>query len=479
MDNGSPQVPRVYLADTNVLINDTDSLIKLARGNTVVVPYPVVREVDGLKDSLNGVGVAARRVARMLDTFQEGKSSSVMATGIPMPDGGHLVFDDNLVPKEDTWDGFDPRNNDDRIIGIARKWTRQRPSARVSLVTRDVAMRVKARPLGVNAEDYRDDKKISSVDELYPGTATITIPDDYHGLLTDLHREARLEAARVFEVGASPQLLANQCCTIATESTGKVAHAIFKAGQPAYFRLVRKPDSDRSIVPMNVEQQFAIALLSDPDIPLVTLVGKAGSGKTLMALLAGYQQLREGYGRLMIYRPNIEIGQSLGYLPGSLEEKFAPWTRPVFDNLELVLRGQTRTGMAAGFEERAKGGREGKKEEAARHHNDIQDLLAREVVQIAPISHLRGRSIHDAFIIADEAQNMNHHEVKTLLTRSGQGTKIVFTGDPDQVDLPDSSSTTNGLIHLVERFKGQEEFGHVTMTTTVRSRLAALAANLL
>ena len=259
-----------------------------------------------------------------------------------------------------------------------------------------------------------------------------------------------------------------------------MALAIYKAGPPAYFRLVRKPDSDRGIVPMNVEQQFALALLSDPDIPLVTLVGKAGSGKTLMALLAGYLQLREGYGRLLIYRPNIEIGQSLGYLPGSLEEKFAPWTRPVFDNLELVLRGQSRTGMAAGFEERSKGGsREAKKEEAARHHTDIQDLLAREVVQIAPISHLRGRSIHDAFIIADEAQNMNHHEVKTLLTRSGQGTKIVFTGDPDQVDLPDSSSITNGLIHLVERFKGQEEFGHITMTTTVRSRLAALAANLL
>jgi PhoH-like ATPase len=479
MENGSQVGPRVYLPDTNVLINDPDSLTKLTRGNTVVVPYPVVRELDGLKDSLNGVGMAARRVARLLDTFQEGKSSSVLANGIAMPDGGHLVFDDNLVPKEDTWDGFDSRNNDDRIIGIARKWIRQRPDSRVSLITRDVAMRVKARPLGVNAEDYRDDKKISSVDELYPGAATITIPEDYHGLLTDLHREARLEASRVLDVADNGQLLANQCCTIVTENSGKVAHAIYKAGPPAYFRLVRKPDSDRGIVPMNAEQQFAIALLSDPDIPLVTLVGKAGSGKTLMALLAGYLQLREGYGRLMIYRPNIEIGQSLGYLPGSLEEKFAPWTRPVFDNLELVLRGQSRTGMAAGFEERSKGGREAKKEEAARHHTDIQDLLAREVVQIAPISHLRGRSIHDAFIIADEAQNMNHHEVKTLLTRSGQGTKIVFTGDPDQVDLPDSSSITNGLIHLVERFKGQEEFGHITMTTTVRSRLAALAANLL
>lgn len=482
MDNGSQVKTRVYLADTNVLINDPDSLGKLARGNTVVVPYPVVREIDHLKDSLNGVGMAARRVARLLDSFQEGKPAAALSQGIAMPENGCLVFDDNIVPAEDAWDGFDPRNNDDRIICIARKWTRLHPTARVSLVTRDVAMRVKARPLGVDAEDYRDDKKISSVDELYPGAATITIPDDYHGLLTDLHREARIEAGRVLDVGTQVPLLANQCCTIQTEASGKAVLAIYKAGPPPYFRLVRKPESERGIAPINPEQQFALALLSDPEIPLVTLVGKAGSGKTLMALLAGYLQLREGYGHLLIYRPNIEIGQSLGYLPGSLEEKFAPWTRPVFDNLELVLRGQSRTGMAAGFEdrERAKGGKgEAKKEEAARHHLDLQDLLAREVVQIAPISHLRGRSIHDAFIIADEAQNMNHHEVKTLLTRSGQGTKIVFTGDPDQVDLPDSSSITNGLIHLVERFKGQVEFGHITMTTTVRSRLAALAANLL
>jgi PhoH-like ATPase len=480
MDNGNPLRPRVYLPDTNVLINDPDSLAKLARGNTVVVPYAVVREVDQLKDSLNGVGMAARRVARLLDGYQEGASAAALAHGIAMPEGGCLVFDDNFVPKEDAWDGFDPRNNDDRIICIARKWTRLHPDARVSLVTRDVAMRVKARPLGVEAEDYRDDKKISSVDELYPGTAVITIPDDYHGLLTDLHREGRVEASRVLQVGTQAPLLANQCCSITTETSGKMVLAIYKAGAPAYFRVVRKLESDRGIVPMNAEQHFALALLTDPDIPLVTLVGKAGSGKTLMALLAGYQQLREGYGRLMIYRPNIEIGQSLGYLPGSLEEKFAPWTRPVFDNLELVMRGQARTPMAAGLEEGKKGTtREAKKEEAARHHSDVQDLLAREIVQIAPISHLRGRSIHDAFIIADEAQNMNHHEVKTLLTRSGQGTKIVFTGDPDQVDLPDSSSITNGLIHLVERFKGQDEFGHVTMTTTVRSRLAALAANLL
>lgn len=480
MDNGTPLRPRVYLPDTNVLINDPDSLSKLARGNTVVVPYPVVREVDQLKDSLNGIGMAARRVARLLDGYQEGVSTASLAHGIPMPDGGRLVFDDNLVPREDAWDGFDPRNNDDRIICIARKWTRLQPDARVSLVTRDVAMRVKARPLGVQAEDYRDDKKISSVDELYPGSATLVIPEDYHSLLTVLHRETRVEAGRILDhVGCGP-LLANQCCTITTGTSGKVVHAIYKAGQPDYFRIVRKPDGDRGITPMNVEQQFALALLTDPDIPLVTLVGKAGSGKTLMALLAGYLQLREGYGRLLIYRPNIEIGQSLGYLPGSLEEKFAPWTRPVFDNLELVMRGPTRTGMAAGFDEKGKGGaREAKKEESVKQQQDLQDLLAREVVQIAPISHLRGRSIHDAFIIADEAQNMNHHEVKTLLTRSGQGTKIVFTGDPDQVDVPDASSITNGLIHLVERFKGQEEFGHMTMTTTVRSKLAALAANLL
>jgi PhoH-like ATPase len=479
MQPGDGAEARVYLPDTNVLVNDPDSLFKLGRGNVVVIPYPVVRELDHLKDALNGTGAAARRVVHLLDDYQSGREPGRLVEGIPLPDAGLLIFDDNVLSETDAWDGFDPRSNDDRIILLARKWKRLRPGARVSVVTRDVAMRVKARPLGVLAEDYRDDKKISSLDQLYSGAATIEIPEEAHSLLTDLHRETRVEAARVLEIGTIEALLPNQCCTIRTAATGKVAHAIYKAGSAPYFRVVRKPESDRGITPVNAEQAFAHALLSDPDISLVTLAGSAGSGKTLMALLAAYQQLREGYARLIIYRPNIEIGQSLGFLPGTLDEKFAPWTRPVIDNLELILRGLSRGGGIVSLEDVGRPTGKGRKEEPARAVADLQELVAREIIEIAPISYLRGRSIHDAFIVADEAQNMNHHEVKTLLTRSGQGTKVVFTGDPDQVDVPDSSAVTNGLIQLVERFKGQEEFGHLTMTTTVRSRLAALAASLL
>jgi PhoH-like ATPase len=470
---------RVYLPDTNVLVNDPDSLTKLGRGNVVVIAYPVVRELDHLKDALNGTGAAARRVVHALDEYQSGREPTGLADGIPLPDGGLLIFDDNVPSREDAWDGFDAKNNDDRIILLARKWKRVRRSARVSVVTRDVAMRVKARPLGVLAEDYRDDKKISSLDQLYSGAATIEIPEPCHSLLTDLHRENRLEAGRVLSAVPGTTLLPNQCCTLRTVESGKVAHAIYKAGNTPYFRLVRKPETERGIAPVNVEQAFAHALLSDPEISLVTLAGTAGSGKTLMALLAAYQQLREGYAKLIIYRPNIEIGQSLGFLPGTLDEKFAPWTRPVIDNLELILRGLSRWGGGvAPLEDVGRAGK-GRKDEPTRTVADLKELVEREIVEIAPIAYLRGRSIHDAFIVADEAQNMNHHEVKTLLTRSGQGTKVVFTGDPDQVDVPDSGAVTNGLIQLVERFKGQEEYGHLTMTTTVRSRLAALAATLL
>ena len=480
MQPGNGPAARVYLPDTNVLVNDPDSLFKLGRGNLVVIPYPVVRELDHLKDALNGIGAAARRVVHLLDDYQAGREPARLSDGIPLPDHGLLVFDDNVLSQDDVWDGFDHRNNDDRIILLARKWKRLRPAAQVSLVTRDVAMRVKARPLGVIAEDYRDDKKISSLDQLYSGAATIDIPEQCHALLTDLHRENRLEAARVMAAAGSVDLLPNQCCTLRTVESGKVAHAIYKAGNTAYFRLVRKPDGDRGVAPVNVEQAFALALLGDPDISLVTLAGSAGSGKTLMALLAAYQQVREGYAKLIIYRPNIEIGQSLGFLPGTLDEKFAPWTRPIYDNLELILRGLGRTGGGiASMEDAGRSTGKGRREEPARGVADLKELVEREIVEIAPIAYLRGRSIHDAFIVADEAQNMNHHEVKTLLTRSGQGTKVVFTGDPDQVDVPDSSPVTSGLIQLVERFKGQEEYGHLTMTTTVRSRLAALAASLL
>jgi PhoH-like ATPase len=469
---------RVYLPDTNVLVNDPDSLTKLGRGNVVVIAYPVVRELDHLKDALNGTGAAARRVVKTLDEYQSALAPSGMSDGIPLPEGGLLIFDDNIISREDAWDGFDPRNNDDRIILLARKWKRVRSDARVSVVTRDVAMRVKARPLGVVAEDYRDDKRISSLDQLYSGAATIDIPEQCHSLLTDLHRENRLEAVRILDLAPEVKLLPNQCCTLRTVETGKLAHAIYKGGSTPYFRLVRRHDGDRGVAPVNVEQAFAHALLSDPEIALVTLAGTAGSGKTLMALLAAYQQLREGYAKLIIYRPNIEIGQSLGFLPGTLDEKFAPWTRPVMDNLELILRGLSRGGGVASLEEVGRAAK-GRREEPTRTAADLQELVAREIVEIAPIAYLRGRSIHDAYIVADEAQNMNHHEVKTLLTRSGQGTKVVFTGDPDQVDVPDSGAVTNGLIQLIERFKGQEEFAHLTMTTTVRSRLAALAATLL
>lgn len=468
---------RIYLPDTNVLINDPDSVAKLATGNTVVLPYAVVRELDNLKGGLNGVGRAARRVTEWLDQQQEGRDRAALVDGVPMPDGGRLIFDDNVWHREDLWDGFDGGNNDDRIILLARKWQRLRPETRTILVTRDVAMRVRARPLGVNAEDYRDDQRVSSVDEIYSGTAVLVVPDEEHHLLTDLHRENRLEAARVLDVATLVELHANQCCTIRTESSGKIAHAIYKKSDAPYFRLVKRAEGQRGIGPLNPEQMFATALLSDPEISVVTLAGQAGSGKTLMALLAGYTQLRESFARLIIYRPNIELGQSLGYLPGTLDEKFAPWTRPVFDNLDLIVRGQGRS--AFGADNGRQHGKGQRREPPEHEDHDLATLVELGVLEVAPISHLRGRSIHDAFIVADEAQNMNHHEVKTLLTRSGQGTKVVMTGDPDQVDLPDSSATTNGLTHVVERFKGQPEFGHLTMTTTVRSRLAALAANLL
>jgi PhoH-like ATPase len=468
---------RIYLPDTNVLINDPDSLRKLGRGNTVVVPYPVLRELDTAKTGLNGVGRAARHVTQWLDEQQEGRNRHDLAAGIPMADGGRLVFDDNASVREDMWDGFDPRNEDDRIILAAKKWQRQHPDTKTVLITRDVAMRVRARALGVHAEDYRDDKRVSSIDELYSGCATIVLPDDQHSLLTDLHRENRLEAKRVLDLAKPVTLYANQCCTLRTETSAKTALAIYKAGDAPYFRLIRRNESQRGIGPLNPEQVFALALLNDPDISVVTLAGQAGSGKTLMALLAGYAQLREAYARMIVYRPNIELGQSLGFLPGTLDEKFAPWTRPVFDNLELIVRGLGRAQLDP--DNPRSHGKGSKREAIERDDHDLAGLVEAGVLEVAPISHLRGRSIHDAYIVADEAQNMNHHEVKTLLTRSGQGTKAVLTGDPDQVDVPDAGATTNGLTHVVERFKGQAEFGHLTMTTTVRSKLAALAASLL
>ncbi|HYS42932.1 MAG TPA: PhoH family protein, partial [Geobacteraceae bacterium] len=215
-----------------------------------------------------------------------------------------------------------------------------------------------------------------------------------------------------------------------------------------------------SIHPRNREQAFALDLLLDDSIKLVTLVGKAGTGKTLLAIAAGLHKTAEEnvYNRLLVSRPVFPMGKDLGFLPGDIEEKLAPWMQPIFDNVELLLSGH---------------------EMEKRHTKGYKELMAMGIMEIEPLTYIRGRSIPNQYMIVDEAQNLTPHEIKTIVTRAGEGTKIVLTGDPYQIDNPYVDSSSNGLTYLVEKFKGETISGHVTMMKGERSDLAELAANLL
>jgi PhoH-like ATPase len=319
----------------------------------------------------------------------------------------------------------------------------------VVFVTKDTNLRIKADAVGLPAEDYESDKV--SIDELYSGTAQLMVEKE--------------EVDRFYGQGyidSPEEFLPNQFVTLV------------EAANPSHTALCRYQSTLRRLVPLirppkegvwgihsrNREQQFAFDLLLNDDVQLVTLVGKAGTGKTLLAIAAGLlKSADEGsYSRLLVSRPIFPMGRDLGFLPGDVEEKLAPWMQPIFDNVELLL---------------------GSVEERGKRKRGYKELVDMGILEIEPLTYIRGRSIPKQYMIVDEAQNLTPHEIKTIITRAGEGTKIVLTGDPYQIDNPYVDSSSNGLAYVVEKFKGQEISGHITLTKGERSCLAELAANLL
>jgi PhoH-like ATPase len=319
----------------------------------------------------------------------------------------------------------------------------------VVFVTKDTNLRIKADAVGLVAADYESDKV--SIEELYAGTSEVMVRKD--------------EVDRFFGQGyldLDGDYLPNEGITLVEETNP--SHTGIGRYQGALARvvpLIRTPKEGLwGIHPRNREQQFALDLLLNDDIQLVTLVGKAGTGKTLLAIAAGlHKAADEGdYSRLLVSRPIFPLGRDLGFLPGDVEEKLAPWMQPIFDNVELLL------GMV---------------DERGKRKRGYKELEEMGLLEIEPLTYIRGRSIPKQFMIVDEAQNLTPHEIKTIITRAGEGTKIVLTGDPYQIDNPYVDSSSNGLTYAVEKFKGQEIAGHVTLTKGERSPLAELAANLL
>jgi PhoH-like ATPase len=436
---------KTYVLDTNVLLHDPEALYRF-EDNDVIIPITVIEEIDRFKKELSETGRNARQFSRLMDALRE---KGKLVDGVELEHGGHLKVE---LYTHESLKGLPPElqteRGDNRILAVALD-LKKACDWPVVFVTKDTNLRIKADAVGLTAEDYESDKV--SIEDLYSGTADVML--------------SREEVDRFFGQGyldLTDEFLPNQCLTlIDAANPSHTALARYHHGQKRAIPLVRAPkDGVWGIHPRNREQQFAFDLLLNEDIQLVTLVGKAGTGKTLLAIAAGLlKSADEGhYSRLLVSRPIFPLGRDLGFLPGDIEEKLSPWMQPIFDNVELLL---------------------GAVEERGKRKRGYKELVDLGILEIEPLTYIRGRSIPKQYMIVDEAQNLTPHEIKTIITRAGEGTKIVLTGDPYQIDNPYIDAASNGLTYTVEKFKGQEIAGHVTLNKGERSCLAELAANLL
>ena len=431
-----------YILDTNVLLHDPNSLVNFD-DNNVVVPIEVIEEIDRFKRESTELGRNARTVSRMLDGFR-GEGS--LSEGVEMPNGGKLKIAFHRNGHGDTT--FPKDTVDNRILALAASLQKAQPRNATILVSKDINLRIKADALGLMAEDYETDRVF--ITDLYTGMVDLAVPAD---------KIAAFRAKGEMALDNGRRYFPNEFCTLTDESNPK--KAVLAKVDPTGAKLVPIHDSREGvwgIKPRNREQHFALDALLDDRVKLVTLMGKAGTGKTLIAMAAGLKRVvndRE-FRRLIVARPTISMGKELGFLPGSLEEKLAPWMQPIHDALELL------SDLNMGHDHRRSG-----------------DLMRNGSIVVEALSYIRGRSIANQFMIIDEAQNLTPLEAKTIITRVGHGTKIIFTGDPYQIDNPYVDSSSNGFNYVVSRFREQPIAAHVELQKGERSELAELAANIL
>ncbi len=436
---------KIFVLDTNVLLHDPKAIFHFQE-HDVVIPIVVIEEVDHFKKDQTEIGRNARTVSRHLDRLREKGSLNL---GVQMEGGGSLRVDVAMHSLDLGIPSLDKHHADNQILACAHALLKQRKE-KVVLVTKDTNLRIKADAAGLQAEDYTTD--MVEMEELYSGTSTMEVDG------------AQID--QLFEKGLVPvsenNLFPNQFITLQDRANpSHTALGRFYGTDGLIHPLKRLEQGPWGIKPRNREQQFAIELLLDETIQVVTLLGKAGTGKTLLAIAAGLVQVvdDERYHKLLVSRPVMPMGKDLGYLPGDVNEKLRPYMQPIYDNLDFIV--------AANMEMRR------------RSTLTAGQLEEGGYLSIEPLTYIRGRSIPEQYMIVDEAQNLTPHEVKTILTRAGEGTKVVFTGDPQQIDNPYVDASTNGLSFLAEHFKHQDISGHVTLSKGERSKLAELASNLL
>mgnify|MGYP003113269002 FL=1 len=428
---------KTYVLDTNVYLTDAESIVAFAN-NDILVPLKVLDEIDKHKKRQDTVGVQARSTIRKLDQL---RAKGNLSKGVRLATGKGIIkvksYNPLCLP-----DDLDLEDSDNQIIATALSEMEANKSRKVVVVSRDINMRVKCDALGILTEDYQVEQVVAKSDDLYSGLCEVLVDDQ---VIDNFYDD------KPIHLGDKVQLCPHQFVMMISNSNPKKSALAKYINNNEPLKKVLNP-SAWDTKPRNKEQQFALNLLMDPQIPVVSLIGKAGSGKTLLALAAGLEQTlgsKPIYKKVVVTKPVEPMGKDIGFLPGTLEEKMLPWLAPIQDNLQFLMGDDKMT--LDMYQEKGK-------------------------IEIEAMTFIRGRSISNAFIIIDEVQNMTQHEIKTVLTRVGEGTKIVLTGDIEQIDNVYIDATNNGLSYVIERLKEESITGHVTLLKGERSKVATIAA---
>ncbi len=432
---------RKIVIDTNVILFDSMALLRFGEAD-VHIPISVIEEVDRFKRDQGENGRNARQFSRFVDVL---RAKGSLAQGVQIENSETIVYISTDLMMSGMPQELDQVKADNRILNTALALQKQHPRTKVELITKDINLRIKADVYGIYAKDYEPEN--SSQEDMYEGYLEVEVTSQQ---IDSFYKDKRLVVDN--KLYANQYIIMKDVANPNHSAIGRYSDAA-KAVVP----LMNPVDSIWGIHARNVEQAFALDCLLNDEILFVSLVGKAGTGKTLLAIAAGLHKTLDAgqFQRLLVSRPIFPMGRDIGYLPGDIEQKLNPWMQPIFDNVEFLM----------GADKKAAG--------------RAQELINQGMLNIEPLTYIRGRSIPKQYLIVDEAQNLTPHEIKTIVTRAGSGTKVVLTGDVYQIDNPYVDSANSGLTYAVERFKGHPIAGHVTLTKGERSALAELAANIL
>jgi PhoH-like ATPase len=437
--------PKIYVLDTSVLLYDSEA-VKNFQKNDIAIPITVLEEIDTFKKGNDVINLHAREFSRYLDKISD---KNMLQKWIPLNGKTHgkLRVLNNEESTLDAAEVFGKQKNDHRILNSVLKLMEDEPEKKVVLVSKDINLRIKARALNIDAEDY-ETIRIKDIDHLYKGKTEINYEDSE--MIDRLYNDGKLQVEEVME----EEPTSNHFFILKNHSSSALGYYNAKSG---FVEPVKK-NTAYGVTPRNAEQTFALQAIMNPDNLLVTITGAAGTGKTLLAL-AGALEQRRNYHQIYLARPIVPLSnRDIGYLPGDISSKIDPYMQPLWDNLSFIKN---------------------QFQESSKPYKKVDEMLENDKLRIIPLAYIRGRSLSNVIFIVDEAQNLTPHEVKTIITRAGENTKIIFTGDIYQIDTPYLDTQSNGLSFLVDRMHDNDLYAHINLEKGERSELANLASKLL